>query len=247
MDAVMRLTGGRRPGRAVWLGLASAQVAEMAARAGAEVGVVDGEHGQIGPESMADMVRALQGAGARAVVRVPGLVPGAIKHALDAGADGVIVPYVESAAEARAAVEAFHFPPLGKRGAAFRVIRGAGYGADAGYRDAWRGRGALILQIESRAGLAAAPAIAATEGVAMLLFGPSDFAADAGLAMTDPALLAAWRGVEAAARAAGRGVMGFPWPGMDAAAMAAGGCDLVAVGSDVVALTAGLAAAVEGA
>lgn len=242
----MKKIAERMPARAVWLGIASGQVAEMAALAGAEIGVIDTEHGQIGPETMAEMVRALGAGGARAVVRVADVAPGPIKHALDAGAFGIIVPYVESAAEARAAVEAFSFPPLGKRGSAFRVIRGARYGADADYGTRWNETGVLVLQIESRAGLSAAAGIAGTEGVDMLLFGPSDYAADAGLALDDPAVVTAWREMAKAARDAGKGVMGFPWPGMDPKALAAEGCEIVVVGSDVVVLTAGLTAAVEG-
>lgn len=250
MTAKLAALGARRsgsgPARAVWLGIASPQLAEMAALAGAEFGVIDTEHGQIGPETMAEMVRALEAGGARAMVRVGEISPAAIKHALDAGAIGVIVPYVESAAEARAAVEAFHFRPLGKRGAAVRVIRSARYGGDADYAGRWNDAGVLVCQIESRAGLAAAGEIAALEGVDMLLLGPSDYCADAGLDIgaERDAVRAVFDEVAAAARGPGKGVMGFPFPGMDPAALGQAGCEVVVVGSDVAALTDALAAAV---
>ncbi len=244
-EKIAAFTGGRTA-RAVWLGIASAETAGMAALAGAEVGVVDTEHGQIGPETCAAMISALHAGGAKAITRVATTEPGRIKHALDAGADGIIVPYVETVAEAQAAVEAFCFPPLGKRGSAMRVMRAARYGADVDYGPTWNDTGLLVLQIESRRGLAAAPEIAAVAGVDMLLLGPSDFCADAGwsLGADGEKVFDAWREIDAAARAAGKGMMGFSWPAADAARLAEAGCEIVTVASDIVVLTSGLAAAV---
>ena len=241
-DKLHRLAG-RVPARCVWLDLPSPMTAELVGLAGPELAVVDAEHGQIGPETLADMLRALEITGTPALVRVGDAGAGRVKHALDAGAAGILVPYVETAAEARAAVRAFCAPPLGARGMATGVTRAGGYGTEADYAAEWNESGLLALQIESEKGLAVAPEIAAVEGVDMLFLGPSDYAADRGL---DPlgdsdAILAALREIGAAARSAGKLVGAFPWPGVDPARLVAEGVDLVAAGSDVRALLKGLA------
>lgn len=246
-DKLQRLAG-RVPARCFWLDLPSAMAAEIAGRAGPELCVVDTEHGQIGPETLTDMLRALDVTGTPGLVRVGDAGAGRIKQALDAGAAGVIVPYVETVEEARAAVRATFAPPLGGRGMATAVTRAGLYGADAAYAREWNARGLLALQIETAKGLAAAPAIAAVEGVDMLFLGPSDYAADLGLDMDlDSAadgekILAGFREMAAAARSAGRLVGAFPWPGADPARLIAEGADLVAAGSDARALAQGLAA-----
>ena len=242
-DKLHRLAG-RVPARCIWLDLPSAAAAEIAGQAGPEIAVIDTEHGQIGPETVADMLRALDLTGTPALVRVGDASPGRIKHALDAGAAGIIVPYVETVAEARAAVRAFCFPPAGARGMATIVTRAGRFGADAPYAREWNDRGLLALQIESARGLAAAPEIADVDGVDMLFLGPADFAADRGIdqAADSDAILEALREMGGAARAAGKLVGAFPWPGADPARLVAEGVDLVAAGSDVRALMDGLAA-----
>ncbi len=228
-----------------WLGIASQVPARIAAASGLRLGVVDREHGAIGVETAAAMVAALKAAGAAALVRVPDHAKPGIQQALDAGADGLVIPQVESAAEAEAAVARALYPPLGRRGAAAGVIAATRFGADPGYQAAWNASALLACQIESRAGLAAAGEIAAVPGVSMLFFGPFDYASDAGLdpARDAPRLAEAFAEVTRAARASGRLVGVFPWPGRDAAALAAEGADLVAAVSDIAALGAACRAA----
>lgn len=239
---------GRVPARCFWLDLPSPMAAEIAGRAGAELCVVDTEHGQIGPETLTGMLRALDLSGTRALVRLGDAGAGRVKHALDAGAAGIIIPYVETAAEARAAVSAFCAPPLGKRGMATGVSRAGGFGADRDYARSWNDTGLLALQIETGKGLAAAAQIAALDGVDMLFFGPSDYAADRGL---DPvrdsaAIAAACREMIAIAHGAGKLAGAFPWPGAGPASLISEGADLVAAGSDVRGLAQSLAAALAG-
>lgn len=236
---------GRSPARCFWLDLPSAMAAEIAGRAGAELCVIDTEHGQIGPETLTDMLRALDLSKTPVLVRVGDAGAGRIKHALDAGAAGIIVPYIESVDEARAAVAAFCAPPMGKRGMATGVSRAGGYGANTDYARTWNDTGTLVLQIETAKGLAAAAEIAALPGVDMLFFGPSDYAADQNF---DPArdsnkILAACRKMIAAAQDAGKLAGVFPWPGADPARLIGEGADLVAAGSDVRGLAQSLAAA----
>ena len=239
---------GRSPARCIWLDIPSAMTAEIAGQVGAELCVVDCEHGQIGPETMVHMLRALERAGTPGLVRVGDLSPGPVKHALDGGAAGVIVPYVESVDEAKAAIDTFYVPPLGKRGMAAIVTRAGSFGQEADYGATWNATGLLALMIETGTGMTAAPAIAALEGVDMLFFGPYDFAADQGLdpADSDDALIEAFQTIAAAAHDAGKLVAAFPWPGADPARLIAEGADLVAISTDAVALRQGLTAALGG-
>ncbi len=247
-EKLHRLTG-HVPSRCFWLDLPSPMAAEIAGRVGAELCVIDTEHGQIGPETLTGMLRALDLSKTPALARLGDAGAGRVKHALDAGAAGVLIPYIETVEEARAAVRAFCAPPLGKRGMAPGVSRAGGFGADQDYARSWNDTGLLALQIETARGLAAAPDIAALEGVDMLFFGPSDYSADQNL---DPVrdsdeILAACRRMIAAAREAGKLAGAFPWPGADAARLigtgSGGGADLVAVGSDVRGLAQSFAAA----
>ncbi len=247
-DKLHHLTG-RVPSRCFWLDLPSPMAAEIAGRAGAELCVIDTEHGQIGPETLTNMLRALDLSKTPALVRLGDAGAGRVKHALDAGAAGILVPYIETVEEARAAILAFCAPPLGKRGMATGVSRAGGFGAVRDYARTWNDTGLLVLQIETAKGLAAAPDIAALEGVDMLFFGPSDYAADRNLdPVTDSdEILTACRRMIAAAHDAGKLAGAFPWPGADAARLigtgSGGGADLVAIGSDVRALAQSFAAA----
>ena len=130
--------------------------AEIAGRAGAELCVIDTEHGQIGPETVTNMLRALDLSKTPALVRLGDAGAGRVKHALDAGAAGVLIPYIETVEEARAAIRAFCAPPLGKRGMATGVSRASGFGANADYAGTWNDTGILALQIETGKGLAIA-------------------------------------------------------------------------------------------
>jgi 4-hydroxy-2-oxoheptanedioate aldolase len=215
--------------------------AEVAGRAGAELCVIDTEHGQIGPETVTNMLRALDLSNTPALVRLGDAGAGRVKHALDAGAAGVMIPYIETVEEARAAIRVFCVPPLGQRGTAAMVSRAAGFGAIRDYARTWNETGLLALQIETAKGLAAAPEIAALPGVDMLFFGPSDYSADQDLDPTrdSDAIMAACRTMIAAAHEAGKLAGAFPWPGADPARLIGEGADLVAAGSDVRGLTQG--------
>ena len=243
----LRRLAGRLPARCIWLDIPSCMTAEIAGQAGTELCVVDAEHGQIGPETVVQMLRALELTGTSALVRVGDTAPGPVKHALDGGAGGVIVPYVETVEEARAAIDAFYVPPLGKRGLAAIVTRAGRFGVQADYTATWNDTGLLALMIETGQGLAAAAQIAALDGADMLFFGPYDFANDQGMdaERAGEALMKTFRKMTAAAHGAGKLAAAFPWPGADPARLIAEGADLVAVGADVIALRRGLAAALE--
>jgi 4-hydroxy-2-oxoheptanedioate aldolase len=102
-----------------------------------------------------------------------------IKRALDAGARSLLVPFVQNAEEARKAVAATRYPPLGIRGVAV-AQRANDYGRIKGYHPNAHLDTCVLVQLESRAALAEIEAIAAVVGVDGLFIGPSDLAADFG-------------------------------------------------------------------
>lgn len=144
---------------------------------------VDGQHGQIGYSEMLNLVRACDLVNVPALVRVPWLEFGAVGMALDSNAAGVIVPCVDSVEEARAAVAASKFPPLGRRSYGGRRPidrQGRGYASTA---NADR---LLIVQIESPQAIENAQAIASLPGVDALFLGPDDVMLRRGHAMDAP-------------------------------------------------------------
>jgi 4-hydroxy-2-oxoheptanedioate aldolase len=158
-----------------WLKFASPEMAEVLALAGFDGVILDLEHGELGPRDVANLVRAVEVGGARAIVRVAGLGLGQVLGALDAGAVAVLVPNVGSAARAQRAVEEMSFPPRGSRGAS-PSSRALAYGltpftSDFGSDDAMLG-----VQIESRAGIEHVDEILDVEGIDYVFLGPFDLA-----------------------------------------------------------------------
>lgn len=187
-----------------WASLSDPAVAEIAAGGGFDFVVVDTEHTPLGLESVADCVRGVEAAGGDAVVRVPSNDPVRIKRLLDIGADGLLVPMVDTAEEARAAVDATRYPPEGVRGVA--AARAADYGRTfeeyvrSGHRDC-----SVVVQIESDESVDDAADIAAVDGVDALFVGPADLSAslDRFAEWTDAAFLDAIQETIEAAEAAG--------------------------------------------
>mgnify|MGYP000017545813 CR=1 FL=1 len=166
-----------------WLDLPSPQVAEIMAQVGFDFIVIDMEHGAMSVETAQVQMMAI-GAGARAIVRVPEGSEAWIKRVLDAGAGGVMVPKVESAAQAAEIVSWAYYAPKGQRGDARRVVRASDWGRNSeAYKAQWNADGFVSVQIESVSGLENIEAIAAVEGVTQLFFGPSDYSADAGVSI----------------------------------------------------------------
>ena len=178
---------------------------EVTAAAGVDFICIDWEHAQIGRERIEDLIRASDVHGVPAMVRVPGHAPESIAAVLDAGAAGVLVPRVSTAEQARAAVQATRYPPIGSRGV------GPGRAASYGYRipdylAAANGSLLLAIQVETADGLANIDAIAAVEGVDVIFIGPGDLSVsiDAMGPANAGKLNAAIETIAAAARAAGR-------------------------------------------
>ncbi|UVC07981.1 4-hydroxy-2-oxovalerate aldolase [Rhizobium sp. TH2] len=146
---------------------------EVTAAAGVDFICIDWEHAQISRERIEDLVRAADVHSVPAMVRVPGHAPESIAAALDAGAAGVLVPRVSTAEQARAAVQATRYPPVGARGV------GPGRAAAYGYRipdylASANEKLLLAIQVETAEGLANIDAIAAVDGVDVIFIGPGD-------------------------------------------------------------------------
>ena len=166
-----------------WLGLGASITAEIAGRAGFDWVVVDLEHGAGGQESALHQLQALAGTPTVPLVRVVWNEAPHVKRALDLGASGVVVPYVQSAEEAAAAVAAVRYPPQGIRGAA-SVTRAAAFGAELqSYLAQANDNLVTVLQIETPAAVAAADAIAAIDGVDVLFVGPMDLSINMGIGL----------------------------------------------------------------
>ena len=178
----------------LWAIIPSPVTAELVARAGPDYVVVDQQHGAVGPGELLGMLQAVQGAGVPALVRVGSHDPWVIGHALDLGAEGVIVPLVDGPEEAAAIVAACRYAPAGRRS----------WGRVRGEPDA---DPLVLAMIETRAGLDAVDAIVATEGLDGVYIGPSDLSLGLGASpsprIEEPVVLEAIEAVRSAADAAG--------------------------------------------
>jgi 4-hydroxy-2-oxoheptanedioate aldolase len=157
----------------------SPALTEMLAACGFDWVLVDTEHSPIELPDVIDHLRAIGGAGLPALVRPAWNDMVTIKRLLDQGAQTLLIPYVETAGEARAAVAHTRFPPKGVRGVS-GASRAANYGLTPGYFAAAEAELCLIVQIESAGALAQIEAIAAVDGVDAVFIGPSDLAASMG-------------------------------------------------------------------
>jgi 4-hydroxy-2-oxoheptanedioate aldolase len=157
------------------LSLPGAALAELAGTA-LDFAWIDLEHGALGLTEVQTMAVGLAAAGCAAHVRLPSAAAEQLPAVLDAGIDGVVAPRVESAEQASDLVRALRYPPAGGRG--FGPRRAGGYGRTAAFWSTDESRVTCTVQIESRAGVAAAEQIAAVEGVDAIVVGCGDLSLD---------------------------------------------------------------------
>lgn len=170
--------GKRQPG--LWLTLESANVTEILAGSGYSWLLLDMEHTPVDASQVAEHLRAARGGTAELVVRIPWNEPIMMKRLLDAGVRSFMVPFVQSAAEARAAVAATRYPPHGIRGVSGNM-RANNFARIKDYADRYHEEQCIIVQIESPVAVVAIPEIGAIEGVDGIFVGPNDLAANMGL------------------------------------------------------------------
>jgi len=209
-------------------------LSEMAGMCGYDFLMLDGEHGVFSENDYLHTLQTLAGTGAFALVRLAKHDPQALGRYLDMGADGIVVPHVSTADEARTLARAMEYPPAGTRGLA--VHRATRYGMDlATYMKAPREGVCLFVIIESALGVANVEDIVAVDGVDGVFIGPFDLTADLGCAgdFSQPAYAEAVARIERAASARGKIVGTGPHPGYPLEALVARGHRLLLIDSDV--------------
>ncbi len=217
-----------------WSSLSSAITTEVLGVAGFDWILLDGEHSPNDMSTYIPQLMALKDSPSAPVVRPASNNEVEIKRLLDAGFYNFLVPFVESESEARRAVAATRYPPQGIRGVSVSQ-RSNRYGTVPDYFKGANDQMCVMVQIESRAGVAAARDIAALEGVDCIFVGPSDLAAGLGHLGNSghPEVQAAIAAVFEDAQACGKPCGILAPVEADARRYMAMGATFVAVGSDL--------------
>jgi 4-hydroxy-2-oxoheptanedioate aldolase len=159
----------------------SPTIAEQLAHSGYDWLLVDTQHGPMHYEKLSAMLSGISNGGAKSLVRVGGYAdrPG-IQQALDLGADGVLIPYINTAAEAREAISCAKYPTVGTRSVYFPQ-RSMDKGGLLGYAGNWNNEGVVALQVETASCIENIAEIAAVPGVDILFLGQNDLCMSMGL------------------------------------------------------------------
>jgi 4-hydroxy-2-oxoheptanedioate aldolase len=218
----------------LWLGLADPTCIEIAAGAGYDWLCLDAEHAPFDPRSLLAGLQIAAAYPTHMMVRVAEGSATTLKQVLDLGAQTVVVPMVESADQARTLVAAVRYPPRGIRGIGTAVARAARWNRAKDYIARADDEICLVLQIESRRGLDALDAIAATDGVDAIFIGPADLAASLGHPGNPghPDIRAAMRHAFTVIRAAGKAAGAISADEALAREYEAEGCNFLALGTD---------------
>ncbi|SDF75597.1 HpcH/HpaI aldolase family protein [Thalassobaculum litoreum] len=235
------------PTLGVWLQMSEPSIAEIASLVGYDCLILDNEHGFASLDTTVHMMRAAQAGNATCMVRCPGSDGDYMKRVLDAGAEALMIPMVESAEEARAIVDACRYPPQGRRGYSAPTVRASGYGAAPDYAKRANENLLICLQLESHTAVAEAEAIAAVDGVDLVFIGVADLSGSLGL-LEQPGeakVTAQINAAEAAIRKAGKPMGTIPRPGHSLTDLVAEGYSFVAGLADAYLIRAGMQADVE--
>jgi 4-hydroxy-2-oxoheptanedioate aldolase len=232
----------------LWMNLVSPIAAEALSGAGFDWLLIDGEHG---PNDIPTILAQVQAIGSRTsvVVRPPVGEVRMIKQLLDLGVQTILVPMIESADHAAQMVKAMHYPPVGMRGVGATIARASDYGRITDYITTANDQTCLILQIESRAGLAALPEILKLDGVDGVFIGPADLAADMGYPgnAAAPEVQATIDSTLAAIMASGKSAGILTFDAKAAQRYAAMGVTFLGIGSDVAVLVKAMTATLQAA
>jgi 2-dehydro-3-deoxyglucarate aldolase len=197
---------GRERTFAGWNSLGEPQITEIFSNVGFDFIAVDIEHSSISYEQTQRMIAASQGGNTACLPRIDSHSMEMIKRMLDAGADGIIVPMVDTRAQAEKLVEWTKYPPIGRR--SFGVNRAQNYGFDFdGYVRDWNASSTLIVQIESKVGVDNVESILALDEIDGAMVGPYDISGALGVPgqLDHPEVVGAARRVVEACRRAGKG------------------------------------------
>ncbi|KAL4894066.1 Pyruvate/Phosphoenolpyruvate kinase-like domain-containing protein [Aspergillus ambiguus] len=253
MQAANRLLSALRTPRGLsfgaWQMLPGANHARFMARTGYDWICVDTEHGNIADGQMHEAVAAIAATGVSPIVRIAANESWMVKRALDAGAHGIIVPLLYTADDAHRLVQAAKFPPVGRRGFGSPFAMGStGNVSSSEYLQQANEALLTIAQIETHEALENVEDIARVPGIDVLFIGPYDLGNNIGRPVTGAVhkdLTAAIAHIRRAAIGKGKRVGIYCTGGAAARQYADQGFHMVSVVSDVVALPAFLAGALE--
>ncbi|MCQ9422918.1 HpcH/HpaI aldolase/citrate lyase family protein [Pseudomonas sp. LJDD11] len=223
------------PQYGIWAGFASGYAAEITAGFGYDWMLIDGEHAPNTVPSILAQLQAVAPYSSAPVVRAVSHDPVLIKQLLDIGVQTLMIPMVESAEQARALVQATRYPPHGIRGVGGGLTRATRWDAVPDYINTAHQQLCLIVQVESRAGIENAAAIAAVDGVDAVFIGPADLSTGLGHVgnPSHPEVQEKIRSAIDATRAAGK-LSGILAPAeQDARRYQDWGCQFIAVGIDI--------------
>ena len=169
------------PKMGLFLNSHSPTIAEQLAHSGYDWLLVDSQHGPMGYEKLSAMISGVSNGGAKSLVRVGGYSdrPG-IQQSLDIGADGILVPYINTAEEARQAVSCARYPTAGTRSVYFPQ-RSMNKDGLLGYAGNWNNNSIVALQVETADCIKNIAEIAAVPGVDILFLGQNDLCMSMGL------------------------------------------------------------------
>src|SRR5919198_2344661 len=163
----------------LWLTLEAPSITEMAVALGLDWVVIDAEHGHLDWKEVVEHLRAAVRSETVVLVRVAELNGALIKRALDLGADGVVIPWVERAEQLRQALTFARYPPEGVRG--IGAERATGWGQCLAEHTAEANEHVLVVPIVETVRTAPqVPALCQVEGAELFFFGPADYSATAG-------------------------------------------------------------------
>lgn len=193
----LKQTLTQRPCYNTFVTIQDPQMVPLLANAGFDFLLIDHEHITMNPSTIAQLVMAARAYGIATIVRVRDLSRGAIQHALETGCDGVMIPMVESASQARLAVEWSNYPPTGTRGLhtltqAFMLSQSHANSyppppnATLDYPARMNAQTVVVIQIETARGLACREEICAVPGVDVVFIGTSDLSQSLGMQMNSP-------------------------------------------------------------
>lgn len=163
----------------IWISLSSPFAAEVTAPAGFDWALIDMEHAPNDYFSVLGQMQAFAATRTTTIVRPEWNDPVIVKRLLDLGARGLLFPMINSVEEAQAAVAATRYPPRGMRGFS-GATRANNFGRMPDYLARVEEETTVLLQLETRAAIENAQAVAAVDGVDGVFFGPADIAADIG-------------------------------------------------------------------
>lgn len=225
----------------VWSMLGNPTVTEILALAGFDYIVVDQEHGLGDPSSLSGQLQAMSATPCTGVVRVPWNDMVYLKRVLDAGAEAVLIPSIDTAEQARDAVAACLYPPKGRRGTASSSARASSFGMAPNYVATCAENLLIACQIESKTAVDNIDAILAVDGIDLFFIGPFDLSATVGKMgqLKDPEVAGLIAKAEQKIRAAGKPMGTVPHPGCTYKDMMARGYQFVNAGSDIARLRDG--------